>query len=213
MGYRELRRDIPVEEFDYPVLITYLDEYSNKREKITHLIKNEKIIRVKKGLYVFGPDFRKGLICKETLANQIYGPSYISLEYALSLYGMIPERVEVLTSVTTGTSKNFTSPIGAFSYRHLQLTRYKVGIILRKFDDYHSALIASPEKALIDQIYFSKGLSGQSNLQHYLLDDLRIDEESLKSLSLTHLNEIADIFSNARITRAVNFIKEFQSHG
>ncbi len=208
MGYQQLRRDISVEEFDYQVLVTYLDEYANKREKITGLIKSEKIVRVKKGFYVFGPDYRKGLVCKEALANELYGPSYISLEYALSFYGLIPERVETLTSVTTGANKKFKTPIGAFSYRHLPKDKYCIGYTLTKLDDYHSVLMANPEKALLDQLYFTKELRGKIKFDEYFFDDLRVDESSLKSLSLTHLEEITRVFSNSRLTKAVQFIKE-----
>lgn len=149
------------------------------------------------------------MICKETLANQIYGPSYLSFEYALSYYGMIPERVEVLTSATTGVNKKFNSPIGTFLYRHLPQKKYPIGVTLIKLDDYHSALFATPEKALLDQIYVAKGLS-QNSLRQYLLEDLRIDEEKLTSLSLSTLNAIATIYSNTKVTQAVQVIKEWQ---
>jgi len=70
------------------------------RDKISDLLKKGTIIRVKKGLYVFGEDNRKKPYSKEILANLIYGPSYISLDYALQYHGLIPERVEAVTSVT-----------------------------------------------------------------------------------------------------------------
>ena len=156
MGFKQLRQNTPIEEFDYQFLISHLSEYSNKRDVITRLIKNEQIIRVKKGLYIFGPDYRKGLVFKETLANQIYGPSYISFEYALSFYNMIPERVEMLTSAALGRSRKFNTPLGSFSYRHLPLEKYAVGIVLKQLDDHHKIVIATPEKAILDQVLFPK---------------------------------------------------------
>lgn len=208
MGFRELRKIIPIEEFDYQLLMDNLGEYANKRDVITRLIRSEKIIRIKKGLYIFGADYRKGLICKEALANQIYGPSYISFEYALSYYGMIPERVEQLTSASTGKSRKFNTPIGFFSYRHLPKEKYAIGVTIKQLDDYHSVFIATPEKALLDCVYCSRGLSDKIELAQYFQDDLRIDDTLLRGLSLTKLNEIANHYLNIRVNRVVKFIEE-----
>lgn len=212
MGFRQLRQSISIEEFDYQLLMSHLEEYSNKRDVITRLIRSGQIIRVKKGLYVFGQDYRKGLVSKEVLANQIYGPSYISFEYALSYYGMIPERVETLTSATTGRSRIFNTPLGSFSYRHLPVEKYGCGITIKQLDDHHSMFIATPEKAILDQVYISQGLTGKMKLEEYFRDDLRIDEDFLKKLSIERLREIADCFSSPKVSRAVNYINELHKH-
>ena len=94
-------------------------------------------------------------ISRELLANLIYGPSYISLDYALSYHGLIPERVETVTSVTLGRSRTFTTPYGMFSYRRLSQSRYAVGGLLAEHGDL-SFLIASPEKALADKVWADK---------------------------------------------------------
>ncbi|MBW1855256.1 MAG: hypothetical protein JRJ00_11360 [Deltaproteobacteria bacterium] len=95
-----LRRKIPQEEFDYQTLLDCLEVYARPRDKISDLLKKGIIIRVKKGLYIFGEEYRKIPYSMEILANLIYGPSYISLDYALQYYGLIPERIEAVTSVT-----------------------------------------------------------------------------------------------------------------
>jgi predicted transcriptional regulator of viral defense system len=77
------------EEFDYQILQDALADYSRPRDKIRNLIKKKEIIRVKKGLYVLGDGHRKRPYSRELLANLIYGPSYVSLEYALSYHGLI----------------------------------------------------------------------------------------------------------------------------
>ena len=97
----QLRKTIISEEFDYALLSAALSNYSAVRQKINQLLKEKIIVRVKKGLYVFAAEYRTNLVCKETLANLIYGPSYISLEYALGFHGIIPERVEIITSIST----------------------------------------------------------------------------------------------------------------
>ena len=110
-----LRGLIPREEFDYQTLNQGLRGYASPRDKITDLLRKGVVVRVKKGLYVFGPAFRRRAFSREVLANLLYGPSYISLEYALQHHGLIPEAVETLTSVTTGRSRQFRTPLGAFT--------------------------------------------------------------------------------------------------
>jgi predicted transcriptional regulator of viral defense system len=149
-----LRNSILTEEFDYSFIKYALCEYKNPRVKINGLLKKGKIIRVKKGLYVFGHELAKGPYSKEVLANLIYGPSYISLEYALSFYGLIPERVEAITSITSKRKKLFNTPVGIFSYRYINPSIYSYGVTLYELDKYHSILIASKEKALSDMLYF-----------------------------------------------------------
>ena len=95
-----LIKKTPYGEFDYIFLSDILYSYKKPRNIISRLIRNNDIIRVKKGLYVFGKDSLGPAYSKEILANMIYGPSYISLEFALSYYGLIPERVDTVTSIT-----------------------------------------------------------------------------------------------------------------
>lgn len=111
-----LRRSIPFEEFDYQTLLDSLRGYAHPRKKITTLLRKGEIIRVKKGLYLFGERHRRSPYCRELLANLIHGPSCISLEYALHYHGLTPERVETVTSVACSRSRSFDTPVGAFSY-------------------------------------------------------------------------------------------------
>ena len=85
----QMRRNIGGEVFDYQVLLDVLAEYRKPRDRITRLLAGGVIVRVKKGLYCFGEPFRRESLSREYLANLIYGPSYVSLEYALSHHGLI----------------------------------------------------------------------------------------------------------------------------
>jgi len=80
---QSIRKKIPHEEFDYQTLLECLKKYSRPRDKITDLLKTGDIIRIKKGLYLFGDEYRLRPYSREILSNLIYGPSYISLDYAL----------------------------------------------------------------------------------------------------------------------------------
>ena len=92
-------------ELTYAFVMDCLKGFSKPRDQLTRLIRSGALVRIKRGLYVFGDFFVRGQICKELLANLIYGPSYISLEWALGYYGLIPERVEVITSVSLKATK------------------------------------------------------------------------------------------------------------
>ena len=109
-----VHRQIKREEFDYQTLLDVLRGYARPRDKISDLLRKGVIVRVKKGLYVFGDDYRDRPFSRELLANLVFGPSYLSLDWALQYYGLIPEKVEAMTSVTTGRSRRFQTPVGLF---------------------------------------------------------------------------------------------------
>ncbi len=205
-----LRKKIRGEEFDYQTLIDCLKGYSNPRAKITQLLKKGIIIRIKKGLYIFGDAFRRKPYSKELLANLIYGPSYISLEYALQYYGMIPEQVEALTSVTSGRSRKFFTPVGLFTYRQIPVYALSTGMDRIELKDDRSFLIATPEKALADKIISDRGVSfnTQKTLLDYMENDLRIDMEHLLSLNPAVLNDIAERYSSGKLKKLINFIQK-----
>jgi predicted transcriptional regulator of viral defense system len=88
----ELRKLIGQEIADYNMIISSLHQYSHPRRNISEWIKKGELIRVKKGLYVFGPKASQGPYSIEVLANLIYGPSALSMQYALYYHGLIPEQ-------------------------------------------------------------------------------------------------------------------------
>ena len=183
-----------IEENDYNFIKSVLAEYKNPRVKINEMLKSGKIIRVKKGLYVFGKELAEQPFSKECLANLIYGPSYISLEYALAFYGLIPERVEVITSVTNKRKKLFNTPVGHFSYRYIHPAIYAYGITLFEMDNYHSILIATKEKAMADILYFTEKFENELQLKKYLLENLRVEIESLASFNLKIVSKLAFLY-------------------
>src|SRR5512136_2109085 len=105
MNIAAIRDRIQAEIFDYQTLTEAMKNLSSPRDKITDMLRQRAIVRIKKGLYVFGNGYRRYPYSKELLANLVYGPSYVSLDYALAYHGLIPERVEALTSVTPNRSR------------------------------------------------------------------------------------------------------------
>lgn len=197
----ELRRHIPFEEFDYQILLDSLRGYAHPRKKITSLLRKGEIIRVKKGLYIFGEQHRRAPYCRELLANLIYGPSCVSLEYALHYHGLIPERVETVTSVTCGRSRSFDTPVGHFSYRAIPMSAYMIGIDRIELADGRAFLMALPEKALADRVVAERGnaLRTQKELAVLLRDSLRIDSSALTALDPEALMTIAAAYRSRRL--------------
>ena len=203
-----LLKSIPYEEFDYQTLLDSVRGYAQPRMKISGMLAKGDIVRVKKGLYILGESLRRRPFCRELLANLIYGPSYVSLEYALHYHGLTPERVETVTSVTCGRSRTFDSPVGTFSYRMISMEAFRTGMDRVELDDGRSFLIAIPEKALADRIVADRGagISTQKELHDYLLADLRIDPANLRGLDPTRLTEIAQHYRSRRVKLLADLI-------
>ena len=207
-----IRQRIPFDVFDYATLMSALSGYRKPRDKITKLLASGNVVRIKKGLYFFGNTLRKQPLSREYLANLIYGPSYVSLEYALAFHGLIPERVETLTSVTTRRSRDFSTPVGEFSYRMLTGGRYECGADLIETAGV-TFLIATPEKALSDRVWTDKRLKGTSvsMLETYLFEDLRIDPERIAEFDLESLSGIAEAYSSRKIDGLMRCVEKLRS--
>ncbi len=195
-----IRKKALTEEFDYRFLMDCLAELKHPRDKITRLLKSGAVIRVKKGLYVFGPEQSRQPFSLETLANLIYGPSCISLEYALSFYGMIPERVETVTSVTNKRNKFFETPVGNFSYAYLSPEKYSEQITQTSLDEFHNILIAGKEKALADKLYFLREDIPENDMRSYLADNLRIEKSVLKGLDIRRVRRLHQVYDNKNVS-------------
>lgn len=127
------------------------------------------------------------------IANKLYQPSYISLETALSHYGIIPEVVYGNSSVTTKTPREFSTPLGRFSYRHVK-TEVFTGYQLRVVDQ-NKVLFAEPEKALADYLYFV-------DLKKLVLND----RLNLKDINKSKLIEYANLYKRPNMLKLINQI-------
>lgn len=159
-------------------LINELNQYKNPQTRISRMEKQGSLLQVKRGIY---EDDRS---CPpEVLAGIIYGPSYLSFEFALEKYGLIPERTAVYTSATLrkNRTKKFSNIFGAYTYRDIPAGAYPYGITMDS-DKNYSWLIACPEKALCDTLYKKKAVSGIQTLKELLFDSLRIEEEDFFKL-------------------------------
>lgn len=180
-----------------------LKDYSNKNNKISRDIRNGKLFKIITGLYETNPNTPGYL-----LASSIYGPSYISFEYALSFYGLIPERVTTVTCATCDKKKKkqYNTDFGVFTYRDVPVLAYPEEIIL-KVENNYSYQIASPEKALCDKLYTLTPLSNYSNLENMLFNDLRIDQEEFKKLNIKKIDKLSNLYHSTNVDLLAKYIR------
>ncbi len=155
--------------------------YTGINDKINKLKRKGYIETLKRGLYLHTSPFVQNPISKEIIANTMLSPSYISFDYALYYYGLIPESVFDITSATTKRSKSFKSNNGTYSFKQIKKELFPFGLIIESTKN-GNFIIALKEKALCDKVYYTKDIqiTSKKSMIKFLLDDLRIDVDELK---------------------------------
>lgn len=175
-----------------PVRTSYIEAlYPNhlaKNQKVVDLEKAGEIIRLKKGMYVVSPSETGMPLSTELIANHIYSPSYISKASALRYYGLIPEAVYIMQSMTIKHAKVFENKLGRFEYSFISRNIFSVGITSIE-DNGICFLIATPEKSLCDLVASTPKLNLRyiKDVKQYLEYDIRFDMDRFFKLD-------ADIF-------------------
>jgi len=178
----------------------YLENQEMLRIQVSQWRKKQYLIKLKKGLYVFSEKYRKIEINMEFIANFLVNPSYISLEYALNFYSLIPERVFTVTSITTKKTQSYSNSLGFFSYSSIKKELF-LGYEFIKIQNY-TVVIALKEKALIDYFYFNKNKFDES-IESF--NEMRF--QNLETLNMSKLKEFSKKFPQ-KIQKTVNlFIK------
>ena len=194
MSFERFRRDISSEVFDYQLIAGYFGGIKKVRDKVSSLVAAGKIIRLKKGLYVFGEDWRLSPLNLEVIASVLYGPSCISFEYALSAYGLIAERAQVITSLAIGDTKSYDTPVGRFEYQAIDPKKFKEGIEYRDLGRKGGYFIASREKAVIDLVYRTPGIRTLEQLRFYLFEEMRLEESMFREFDFKKLDAISKVY-------------------
>lgn len=196
-------RNIPIKSGE---IISQLGDYKAPSMKIQNMERAKEIIRLKKGMFIVNGSDYGFPISKPICSNHIYGPSYLSLQWALSYYGLIPERVYMVTAVTIKRSRKFENELGVFSYRQVPEDYYPIGITIEEHDG-TNILIATPEKALCDMILADPYIPNDSieGLYRYLEEDIRFDIDELAKFNIQIIEECAKCGRKTRILN--NLIK------
>lgn len=158
------------------------------------------IIKIKNGLYAFSE--KKEVIQNEHIAFLLYQPSYVSLEWALSFYGLIPEMVYSCTSITTKTTRSFENSFGVFDYRHIKKELF---FGYKKIQNNGQVfLLAEPEKALFDYVYLN--ISKINNKDD--VNELRLNPFELKKMQKNDIKKFSQFVHNKKIDDIIDLIFE-----
>ena len=186
-----------------PMILEQLGkEYSNPKMKLNRLVKDGTYIPIIRGLYETDPD-----IDGKLLADIIYSPSYLSFDYALSYYGLIPERVEAYTSATykKRRSKCYITPFGRYTYQDVPSSVFIKGIEMFGKGEY-TYWMASPEKALCDKVYKLPRIGSIKDMGATLLDDLRIYEDGLEEMDAGKIADISGHYGSHNVSLLSKYI-------
>jgi len=205
MKYKEFKKfakEFPLFSSTY---LSFLNEsvYS-LRNQLRRWEKEGLLIKLRKGLYILNEEDRKFTPSKVFIANQLYSPSYISTEYALGFYDLIPEKVVDVTSVTTRKTYKITNVFGTFIYQHIKKEAFS-GFVSLKDENGFPFLIALPEKAVVDFFYL--------NLENFTEKDVEIFKEgyrfqNLEMISPENIVKFANLFNCKKLLKVVeNFLR------
>lgn len=152
------------------------------RNNLTRWCRRGLLVKLRNQYYAF-PEYRQMPDFSRYIANRIYTPSYISLHSALSFYGMIPEEVVQLTSVTTLKTAHFENDFGTFYYQNVKTPLY-FGFEIKTMQGGRGLLFATPEKALLDLLYLNPYYKTEQDME-----ELRLDEDYMQNeLNIERLN-------------------------
>jgi predicted transcriptional regulator of viral defense system len=184
-------------------------KYAAPKARLTRLLKSGALVQIRRGLYVDDAS-----ISKRVLAPVIYGPSYISFQFALAAAGLIPERVAVVTSASFNKNKDkvFRTPLGEYRYSYLPPSVYPYGIRMEE-EAGLSYLIATAEKALCDSVYKISTIASMSDIEKLLCEDWRMERQDLMTLDRTFIAWIAPMYRRKSLMALSKWFEKVLPHG
>lgn len=187
------------------MLLEELSSYASPKTKLSRMVQNGECYQIVRGIYE-----TDGNVPPHLLAGSIYGPSYISFEYALSYYGLIPEAVYTVTCACFDKKKKkrFETPFGIFTYRDVPSEVFPCFTELKNEGEYWYK-IAYPEKALCDQIYTMSPVRNNEELRSLLFEDLRLDENAVRSLNRDIIAEMISGYHSTNVKKLYAFLRRY----
>ena len=168
-------------------------DYTDVKGKIRREVQSGRLTQITRGLYE--TDARAD---GKYLAGAIYGPSYLSFDYVLSMCSLIPEAIfRTYTSATfrKGKAKQYDNAFGVFIYRDVPAAVYHFDVEIREENGY-SYQIATPEKALCDKLYTISPVGSVKAMRALLFEDLRVDESDFWQLNLEDIKQLAPLYKS-----------------
>ena len=200
MNFREIQAIVgrdPV--FETGLLLAGDVNPASVRRQLSRLTASGHLIQLRRGLYALAPPYRKVKPHPFLVANYLVRGSYVSLQSALAYHGLIPEHVPVVTSMTTLRPRYRETPLGHFAYHHIKPENF-YGYDLIEVEEKQTALVANPEKALLDLVQLRPG----SDSREYL-EGLRL--QNLERLDLEELGRLAESSGRPKLLRAASIVR------
>jgi len=170
------------------------------RNNFVRWAKKGLLIRLRQGYYTF-PEYKGRPDYTLYFANRIYRPSYISLHTALAFYGLIPEAVVQVTSVTSLKTASFENEFAEYDYRTIQ-QELIFGYVQKPIADGKTLLLAQPEKALLDLLYLYPFYTTEQDME-----ELRLDEDFLQEeFDFNRLEDYKARFKNKALEKRVRIL-------
>jgi predicted transcriptional regulator of viral defense system len=172
------------------------------RNNLGRWVKQGYLVRLRQGYYAF-PEYRESTEFALHFANVIYKPSYISLHTALSFYGIIPEAVPQITSVTTLKTIRFSNDFGEYSYKNIK-PEMMFGYDLKEMEGGRRIMFATPEKALADILYLYPFYDTEREIEELRLDESYMEEE----LNPERLREFSDRIGSKALSNRIEMLRK-----
>ncbi len=172
------------------------------RNNLGRWVRQGYLIRLRQGYYTF-PEYRESADFALYFANIIYKPSYISLHTALSFYGMIPEAVPQITSVTTLKTKSFSNSFSEYSYKNIK-PELMFGYDLKEMEAGRRIKFATPEKALIDLLYLYPFYNTEREIEELRLDESYMEDE----FNMDRLTEFSDRIGSKALSNRIDMLRK-----
>ncbi len=134
------------------------------------------------------------------IANQVYTPSYVSLESALSWHGFIPEGVFTVTSVSSRKTQTFDGQLGKFTYQALQPMQM-TGFRLLEAEGWRFKM-AEPEKALLDFLHLHPVYDSPEAIA-----GLRLNPFTINELNEAKLEDYLALFHNKSLEKRLKLVR------
>lgn len=169
------------------------------KNQISYWCKKGLIIKLRRGLYTLNNEDRKVNLSRSFIACQLRFPSYISNQYALAHYNLIPERVTDITSITTRKTATYRNNFGYFIYQHIKPNCFTG---FSEFRDENNLIyyLAEPEKALVDYFYFNL-FSISVNDQSIFSDSFRINRNV--DIQISKIEIFTELFKNKKLNQVL----------
>ena len=191
----------------------YPDRSEGARALLVHrACKAGEILRLKPGLFVLNSPYRRSEPHPFVVAAMLHSPSHVSLESALAHHGLIPEAVYQVASVTVGRSREFSTPLGVFTFRRVPAVHPRAGVEAVRVVRDAWAFVASPLRAIADTVYLRKEVSWKRDGITFLVESLRIEEDDLAEISFDALGEIIDGIRSRRVCAYIEGLAKEMNH-